>query len=95
MMIDGLTANKVKSGVESSRWECPRDPGYGARGVTLFQEPKKCETLVLESFGSIHSCVYTWVRSTKFSTMCVYTHMLDLLCVYTHLLDLLCVCTSR
>ena len=37
------------------RWEGSRDPRCGARGVTLFQELKKCETLVLESFGSVHS----------------------------------------
>ena len=34
---DKLTANKVKNGVESSRWDCPRDPGYGVRSVTLFK----------------------------------------------------------
>ena len=48
-----LTANKVKSGVESMRYEGSRDPRCGARGVTLFQELKKCETLVLESFGKL------------------------------------------
>ena len=34
------------------RSEGSRDPRCGARGVTLFQELKKCETLVLESFES-------------------------------------------
>ena len=43
------TLNKDNNGVESMRWEGPRDPGCGARCVTLFQELKKCETLVLKS----------------------------------------------
>ena len=57
-----LTANKVTSGVESMRWEGPRDPGCGARGVTLFQELKSVKRLfwkVFESFGSV--CVHTAV----------------------------------
>ena len=44
-----LTANKDNNGVESRPWEGPRDPGCGAQCVTLFQELKKCETLVLKS----------------------------------------------
>jgi hypothetical protein len=60
-----ITANKDNDGVESSPWEGPRDPGCGARVVTLFQELKNVKHLfwkVLESFGSVcvytHSCVY-------------------------------------
>jgi hypothetical protein len=63
-----LTANKDNNGVESSPWEGPRDPGCGARVVTLFQELKNVKHLfwkVFESFGSVcvytHSCVYTWL----------------------------------
>ena len=47
--IEVLTANKDNNGVESRPWEGPRDPGCGAQCVTLFQELKKCETLVLKS----------------------------------------------